>query len=83
MTTVLSILSALPSLIKAIIDLMKLIESVYDTGTGAQKKEIVLTSIQTMISNDELWSKVKSIFSGIINMIALFNFGSSGKDPVG
>lgn len=82
MTTVLSILSALPSLIKAIIDLMKLIESVYDTGTGAQKKEIVLSSIQTMISNDDLWFKVKNIFSGLINMIALFNFGSSGKDPV-
>jgi len=81
MTTVLSILSALPSLIKAIIDLMKLIESVYDTGTGVQKKEIVLTSIQTMISNDDLWFKVKNIFSGLINMIALLNFGSSGKDP--
>lgn len=81
MTTVLSILSALPSLIKAIIDLMKLIESVYETGTGSQKKEIVLTSIQTMISNDDLWFKVKNIFSGLINMIALFNFGSSGKDP--
>ena len=81
MNTVLAILAALPSIVKAIAELMKLIEEAFGQGTGAQKKEIVMSTVQTMISNDDLWTKVKSIFSGIVNMLALFNFGSSGKDP--
>lgn len=81
MNTVLAILAALPSIVKAISDLMKLIEESFGQCTGTQKKEIVMSTVQTMINDDTLWEKVKAIFSGIINMLALFNFGSSGKDP--
>jgi hypothetical protein len=81
MNTVLAILTALPSLAKAILELMKLIEEAFGQGTGVQKKEIVLSTVETLVNDDTMWLKVRNLFSGLINMLALFNFGSSGKDP--
>ncbi len=82
MTTLLQILAALPSLIKTIIELMNLAEQAMGSGKGAEKKQTVLDTIQSVVSNDDLWTKTKNLFSGIINMAALFNFGSTGKEPV-
>lgn len=81
MTTILQILMALPSLIKTIVELMTLAEEAWGTGKGVEKKETVLTTVQAVVDNDALWAKTKNLFSGIVNMAALFNFGSSGKDP--
>lgn len=81
MNTILAIITALPSLIKTIIEIMKLAEEALGSSTGQQKKDTVMQTLQTIINNDELWSKVKTFFSNIINTIALFNFGSTGKDP--
>ena len=82
MTTFLQIMTALPSLIKTISELMNLAEEAMGAGKGADKKASVLATIEAMIANADLWAKTQSVFSGIINMVSLFRFGSSGKDPV-
>ena len=81
MNTVLAIITALPSLIKTILEIMKLTEEALGEKSGLEKKETVMATLQSIVNNDELWTKVKSFFSNIINTVALFNFGSSGKDP--
>lgn len=81
MNTVLAIITALPSLIKTIIEIMKLTEEALGAKSGQDKKDTVMQTLQTIVNNDELWNKVKTFFSNIINTVALFNFGSSGKDP--
>ena len=81
MTTILAIISALPSLIKTIMELMKLAEEALGSSTGQQKKDTVLQTLQVVVNNDDLWAKVKSVFSSLINTLALFNFNSTGKDP--
>ena len=82
MTTILQIITALPGLIKTIIELMGLVEEAYGNGKGLDKKQSVMATIETIVGNSELWERVKNLFSGIINMAALFNFGSTGKEPV-
>lgn len=83
MTTFLQVLAALPSLIQAILELMSLAEkAIPDKGTGADKKAYVLQAIEAVISNSELWASVQGLFSKLINMVALFKFGSSGKEPI-
>lgn len=78
----LQILAALPSLIKTIVELMKLAEDAFTgTGKGADKKQSVMDALQSIVGNAEIWEKTKSLFSGIVNMISLFVFGSTGKDP--
>ena len=81
MTTIMQILSALPSLIKVIVELMALAEQAMGAGKGAEKKQSVLDTLQAVVGNNDLWEKVKSLFSGIVNMAALFHFGSTGKEP--
>lgn len=82
MTTILQILAALPALVKTIMELMAAAESAFaTTGSGAEKKQTVMAAIEAMINNADLWTKVKALISAIINTVALFNFGSSGKDP--
>ena len=84
MTTILQILAALPALVKTIMELMAAAESAFaNTGSGAEKKQTVMTAIEAMINNADLWGKIKALISAIINTVALFNFGSSGKDPQG
>lgn len=82
MTSILQIMMALPSIITTISELIKLAEEAIGSEKGAEKKEAVMASIQAMVNNSELWAKVKILFSGIINMVALFTVGASGKDPV-
>lgn len=82
MTTFLQVLVALPSLIKTISDLMGMAEEAIGAGKGADKKTSVLAAIEAMVGNADLWGKIKDLFSGIVNVIALFKFGSTGKDPV-
>ena len=77
MTTSLSIISALPGIITAIFELMKLAEEAFpEPGTGQSKKEMVMTAIQAMVNNQEFWDKVKNFFSKAIDFMAVFNFGS-------
>jgi hypothetical protein len=61
---------------------MKVAEEAFGSGKGLEKKASVIDTIQAVVGNNDLWEKTKNLFSGIINMIALFNFGSSGKEPV-
>jgi len=62
---------------------MNLVEqAMVGSGKGAEKKQTVIDAIQAVVSNDGLWDKTKNLFSGLINMAALFNFGSTGKEPV-
>lgn len=82
MTTILQILAALPSLIKVITELMKIAEEAFGSGKGVEKKASVMETLQAVVGNADLWEKTKNLFSGIINMAALFNFGSTGKEPV-
>jgi hypothetical protein len=82
MTTFLQVLAALPSLISTVFELMVLAEKALpDKGTGQEKKDYVLQAIQTIVTNEDLWNSVKGLFSKLINMIALFHFGSTGSDP--
>ena len=77
MTTVLSVISALPGIITVIIELMKLAEEAFpESGTGKDKKDIVLTAIKSMVNNEEFWQKSKVFFSKAIDFMAVFNFGS-------
>lgn len=81
MTTILQVMTALPSLIKTIIELMRLAEDAFGSGKGAEKKQTVMDALAEIVNNMEVLSKVQNLFSGIINMAALFNFGSTGKEP--
>jgi hypothetical protein len=82
MTTFLQVLAALPSLIQAVVELMVLAEkAIPDKGTGQEKKDYVLQAIQATVGNDDLWKSVQGLFSKLINMLALFHFGSTGSDP--
>lgn len=81
MTTTLQVLTALPSLVKAIIELMKLAEEAIGNGKGSDKKDSVMAAIQAIVGNEDIWEKTKALFSGIVNMAALFAFGGSGKEP--
>ena len=74
-------MTALPSLIKTISELMTLAEEAMGAGKGSDKKASVLATIEAMVANADLWAKTQTVFSGIVNMISLFRFGSSGKDP--
>lgn len=82
MTTFLQVLAALPSLIQAIVELMALAEkAIPEKGAGQAKKDYVLQAIQATIGSEDLWKAVQGLFSKLINMLALFHFGSSGADP--
>lgn len=81
MTNILAIMGALPALVKTIMELMRIAEEAFGAGKGSDKKQSVLEAVQAMVGSDDIWDKVKNLISGIINMIALFSFGSSGKEP--
>ena len=81
MITVAQILAAIPNMIPAIHDLMILAEKAYGAASGSTKKAAVMQAIETMIGDSAVWADLKSLFSGIVNMLALFNFGASGKNP--
>jgi len=77
MTTILSIISALPGIITAIIELMKLAEEAFpESGSGQSKKDMVMTAVKSMVNNEEFWEKVKGFFSKAVDFMAVFNFGS-------
>lgn len=71
-TTVLAILNALPSLLKLIRELMTSLQQEMGAGTGIEKKNIVLEVVQGVVGNEDIWSKVKGIFSWTIDCIAIF-----------
>lgn len=77
MTTILSVISALPGIITAIIELMKLAEEAFpESGSGISKKDMVMTAVKAMVNNEEFWDKVKTFFSKAVDFMAVFNFGS-------
>lgn len=51
---------------------MKLAEDTMGSGTGAEKKKTVLESIAAIINNTEIWTKVQTMFSKLIDLIAIF-----------
>lgn len=71
-TTVLAILNALPSLLKLIRELMTSLQQEMGAGTGIEKKNIVLEVVQGVVGNEDIWGKVKGIFSWTIDCIAIF-----------
>lgn len=76
MGTVLNVLTALPALVKIILELMTAAEKAMGAGTGVEKKSVVMSAIEAIVGDGEIWSNVQALFSGIINMIAMFRFGS-------
>ena len=70
--TVLGVLQALPSLIALIRDLMAAVQNELGQGTGADKKEIVINTIQGIVGDQTIWQKVSGIFSWIVDVVALF-----------
>ena len=82
MTSILQLLTALPGLIKTITELMELAEEGFGAGKGGEKKQSVMEAIQAMVANADIWGRVQSVISGVINAVALFRFGGSGKEPV-
>jgi hypothetical protein len=82
MTTFLQVLTALPNLIESIVELMGLAEKALpDKGAGQTRKDYVIQAIRASVNNDDLWKSVQSLFSKLINLLAFFNFGSTGSDP--
>jgi urease gamma subunit len=53
-------------------ELMKLAEDTMGPGTGVEKKKTVLESIAAIINNTEIWTKVQTMFSKLIDLIAIF-----------
>jgi Na+-translocating ferredoxin:NAD+ oxidoreductase RnfE subunit len=76
MGTVLNVLTALPALVKIILELMTAAEKAMGAGTGVEKKSVVMSAIESIVGDGEIWANVQALFSGIINMIAMFRFGS-------
>jgi len=76
MTTILNVLMALPSLVKVILELMTAAEKAMGPGTGTEKKKNVMDIIEAIVGDSEVWTDLKELFSGVINMISLFKFGS-------
>lgn len=71
-----NVLTALPAIIKIILELMQAAEKALGAGTGSEKKSIVMSAIEAIVGDGEVWANVQALFSGVINMIALFKFGS-------
>lgn len=69
---VLSVLVALPQLIKLTRELMKQLQEQMGKGMGKEKKEAVLTIVSGVIGDESIWDKVVGIFSWAIDCIALF-----------
>ena len=76
MGTILNVLAALPALVKIILELMAAAEKAMGTGTGIEKKATVMAAIEAMVGDSEIWTNLQALFSGIVNMLALFRFGS-------
>ena len=71
-TTALSVLMALPSFIKLIKELMATVQAEMGAGTWPDKKTIVLSGLQTVITDETVWAKVQGIFSMLIDILAIF-----------
>jgi hypothetical protein len=71
-TTVLAILNALPALLKLIRELMISLQQEMGAGTGIEKKNVVLAVVEGVVGNEDVWSRVKGIFSWTIDCIAIF-----------
>lgn len=78
-TTILNILTALPALIKTIFELMNAAEAALGAGKGPDKKATVMQTIEAIVGDGEIWAKLQALFSGIVNMIAVFKFGSKAQ----
>jgi hypothetical protein len=70
--TVIQVLMALPALIKTIKELMALAQAEFGKGTGPEKKDVVLSGVASVINNDAVWARVQSMFSLLIDALALF-----------
>jgi hypothetical protein len=55
---------------------MKTVEKEMGAGTGKDKKEKVLDGVRTIIGDETVWAKLQTLFSGIINFLAMMHFGS-------
>ena len=74
--TVVSVLQALPALIKLIVELMGLAEKAMGSGTGPDKKASVLGTIEAIVDNQTVWTDIQGLLSGVVNMLAALKFGS-------
>ena len=71
-TSVLSVLMALPSFIKLIKELMGSVQDEFGKGTGPDKKVAVMTGLASVVGDDTIWQKVQGLFSMLIDVIAIF-----------
>ena len=70
-TSVMSVLMALPKLIGLIKELMTATQAEMGTGTGPDKKTVVLSGLQAVITDETIWQKVQGIFSIVIDFLAM------------
>ena len=71
-TSVLQVLMALGSFVTLIRELMTVAQAEFGKGTGPDKAAAVLAGVEAVVSNSEVWDKVKGMFALIINCIAFF-----------
>jgi len=53
-------------------ELMISLQQEMGAGTGIEKKNVVLAVVEGVVGNEDVWSKVKGIFSWTIDCIAIF-----------
>jgi hypothetical protein len=71
-TSVLSLLAALPELVKLIKELMGAAQTEYVANSGPDKKQAVLSGIAAVTTDPTVWDKVKGIISAYIDFLAKF-----------
>ena len=70
------VIQTLGAIIPLIMEMMKAVEADLGQGTGATKKDAVMTGIQAVIADQGVWSKTNGIFSVLIDVYAKLHFGA-------
>ncbi len=71
-TSVLSVLMAIPAFVKLIRELMVSVQTEFGPGSGPDKKRAVLDSLLAIIGDEAIWAKVQGIFSVLIDCLSIF-----------
>lgn len=85
MSKILEALKMIMTIIPFVQSIMQLVEKEYEgqAGQGSTKKQKVLDTIAALFQEDsELWDLMKRGVSGLINVLSVRLFNSTGKDPV-
>ena len=69
---ILAVITALPSLVKLIRELMTQLQEQMGPGTGVEKKKVVLDIVAGVVGDEGVWENVRGLFSWVIDCIAMF-----------